>query len=705
MNIPVLHRRGLILLSCVVSIALPCQAAPLASYADFQAKAARANLVLTLPDYPKTPEEIRSRTDAAIRDADTALAALVAQNLAKATFESTFVDFDAITSRAGIFGNHIGTLAETHPDKAMRDAARDESTKLEAWGIGLEYREDIYRVLQAYADTKPSLNAQQQRLMDFTLRDYRRAGLALPATERKRVEQLRKNLSELTQQFDVGINEARAPLDFTAEELTGVPASFLASPGVKQPDGRYRVMANITWHSTAVADNADNADVRRRLLVARTQLAREKNIPILAKIVALRAEIAHRLGYANWADYKTETRMAKTGATALKFEEDLVAGLQPKFDAEMETLRQLKATHTGQTDAKIEPWDVGYYTNKLKKEKYSVDTEALRAYFPYQPTLEGMFSIYQRIFGLKFTQVEPPYTWAPGVQLWVVEDSATATVMGSFFLDMFPRDGKYNHFANFPQLRGRFLADGRYELPLAALVCNFPPPSADRPSLLAHREVETLFHEFGHVMHNVLSRARYESQTSAGVPRDFVEAPSQMLENWTWDKTVLDTFAADYRDAKKKIPAETIAAMVRAREATDGYFNRRQLSLGLIDLGLHTLSVDDAWTADVVALTNAVSARVTIAPAPDTAFVAYFGHLTGYDAGYYGYLWAKVMAIDMASVFESAPGRYLDEQVGRRLRDEVYSVGDTRDVGESVEKFLGRPRSQQPFLNYVGVKK
>jgi thimet oligopeptidase len=236
-------------------------------------------------------------------------------------------------------------------------------------------------------------------------------------------------------------------------------------------------------------------------------------------------------------------------------------------------------------------------------------------------------------------------------------------------------------------------------------VCNFPPASADRPSLLAHREVETLFHEFGHVMHNVLSRARYESQTSAGVPRDFVEAPSQMLENWTWDKTVLDTFAADYRDPSKKIPAETIAAMVRAREATDGYFNRRQLSLGLIDLGLHTLSVDDAWTGDVVALTNAVSARVTIAPAPDTAFVAYFGHLTGYDAGYYGYLWAKVMAIDMASVFESAPGRYLDEQVGRRLRDEVYGVGDTRDVGESVEKFLGRPRSQQPFLNYVGVKK
>jgi thimet oligopeptidase len=191
--------------------------------------------------------------------------------------------------------------------------------------------------------------------------------------------------------------------------------------------------------------------------------------------------------------------------------------------------------------------------------------------------------------------------------------------------------------------------------------------------------------------------------TYSGVPKDFVEAPSQMLENWAWDKAVLDTFAADYRDPAKKIPAETIAAMVRAREATEGYGTRRQLSLGLIDLALHTLSADEAWTADVVALSNEVSARVTIPPAPDTAFVANFGHLAGYDAGYYGYLWAKVMALDMASVFKAAPGGFLDEQVGRRLREEIYAVGNTHDVAGSVEKFLGRPRSQQAFLEYVGI--
>ena len=703
MNTTVTSRFLSALLLAFACVAGPGRAASLASFADFQARAAKADLVLALPDYPATPEAILARTDAAIKEADIALAALVAQNPAKANFESTFDAFDRITSRVGTFGNQIGTLSETHPDKAMREAARDAGTKIDNWGIGLEYREDIYRTLKAYAETQPKLDAQQQRLADFTMRDFRRAGLSLPAAERQRVEQLRKNLAELCQQFDVGINEARAPLDFTAEELAGVPASFLASPGVKQPDGRYRVMANITWHVTAVMDNADNSEVRRRLHLARNQLAQENNIPVLAKIVALRAEIAHRLGYANWADYRTETRMAGTSATALKFEEELVAGLQPKFAAEIEVLRQMKATQLAQPDAQLEPWDIGYYTNKLRKERYAVDTEALRVFFPYQPTLEGMFAIYQKIFGLKFTQVEPPYTWAPGVQLWVVEDAASGVPMGAFYLDMFPREGKYNHFANFRQLHGRFLADGKYELPLAALVCNFPPPSADKPSLLSHSNVTTLFHEFGHVMHTVLGRSRYEGLMA--VPRDFVEAPSQMLENWVWDKAVLDTFAADYRDPTKKISAETIAAMVQAREATEGYANRRQLSLGLIDLGLHTLAVDPAWTADVVKLSNDVSARVSVAPAPDTAFVAYFGHLTGYDAGYYGYLWAKVMALDMASVFESAPGRYFDETVGRRLRDEVYAAGNTRDVAESVEIFLGRPRSMQPFLEYVGIKK
>jgi len=682
-----------------------CLPAAPATLADFQAQALAANQVLELPDYPRTPDAIAVGTDQAIATAEAAFKALVAQDAAKLTFASTFAANDAIVSRVLTWANQVGTITETHPDQAMRDAARDARMKLEAWLITLDYREDVYRVLQAFAATKPTLDAQEQRLMDHALRDYRRAGLNLPEAAKRKVEQLRKKLSELEQQFSRNINEARAPIDFTAAELVGVPASLLDSPGVRQPDGRFRVQPHITFHTVIIAENADNPETRRRVNIARSRLAMEKNIPVLAKLVALRAEIAERLGYRNWADYRIEVRMAGSAATALKFEEDLVAGLQPKFDAEMETLRHLKAQHTGAADATLEPWDINYYTNRLMKERYAVDAESLRVFFPYQAALEGMFATYQRIFGLTFTNIEAPYVWAEGVQLFVAADAATGVPIGAFYLDMFPRDGKYNHFAHFRQNTGWVRPDGRYELPVSVLVCNFPPPAADRPSLLSHGNVTTLFHEFGHLLHNLLGRARFQSQTYSGVPKDFVEAPSQMLENWCWDKAVLDTFAADYRDPTRKIPAETIEAMVRAREATEGYGTRRQLSLGLVDLGYHTLSPEEAWVADVVKMSNDTIARVTLAPAPDTAFVANFGHLAGYDAGYYGYLWSKVLACDMASVFKSAPGGFLDEKVGRRLRDEIYGVGNTRDVAESVEIFLGRPRSQEAFLEYVGIKK
>ena len=679
-------------------------AAP-ATLAEFQAQAARAHSSLTLPVYPVTPAEVKAQADDAIKTADAALAALTAQDPAKLTFANTFGAYDAITGRVMDVSLVIGTLAECSTDKALRDAANEMSVKLQEWGVGLDYRAELYRTLKAFADTKPALDREQQRLVDEQMRTYRRAGLTLPAAARAEVEKLRKDLANLNTEFAVNINEARGPVDFTAEELAGVPQSFLDSPGVKQADGKYRVMANITWHAVAIAENADNPETRRRVNVARSNLARETNIPVLTKLVALRADIAHRLGYANWADYQVEVRMVKTGAAAVKFEEDLVAGLQPKFDQELETLRQLKVKQTGRADAKLEAWDISYYTNKLLKDRYAVDTEKLRVYFPYQATLEGMFAIYQKIFGLKFTAVEPPYVWAPGVQLYVVQDATTGVPMGAFYLDMFPREGKFNHFACFPLKAGGVMADGRYDLPVATLLCNFPAPSVDKPSLLKQGDVVTLFHEFGHVMHSMLSRSRYVAQGAFTVPQDFVEAPSQMLENWVWDKAVLDTFAADYRDPSKKIPAATIASIVAARQATEGVATRRQLSLGLLDLAMHNVPASEAAHMDIVAVTNAVLKRVSVAPPPDTAFVAYFGHMAGYDAGYYGYQWAKVLAIDMASVFKAAPGGFLDEKVGRRLRDEVYGVGNTRDVADSVEKFLGRPRSMQPYLDYVGIKK
>jgi Zn-dependent oligopeptidase len=235
-----------------------------------------------------------------------------------------------------------------------------------------------------------------------------------------------------------------------------------------------------------------------------------------------------------------------------------------------------------------------------------------------------------------------------------------------------------------------------------ALLCNFPAPSADKPSLLKQSDVVTLFHEFGHVMHSMLTRANFARFSGSNVRRDFVEAPSQMLENWAWDKTVLDTFAADYRDPNKKIPGEILAKLRESDLATKGTYYRRQLSFGLLDLALHS-QVREGSGVEPVALSNQILSDTLLPVQPETAFVAYFGHLMGYDAGYYGYAWADAIAADMASAFENSPDKYFDMKTGLKLRDEIYAVGDSRDAKDSIEKFLGRPQSQKPFLKKIGI--
>jgi Zn-dependent oligopeptidase len=313
-----------------------------------------------------------------------------------------------------------------------------------------------------------------------------------------------------------------------------------------------------------------------------------------------------------------------------------------------------------------------------------------------------MFKIYQRIFGLQFQQIEAPYKWVPDLQLYAVSDAATGEPMGLFYLDMFPREGKFNHFAEFSLIDGKLMPDGKYQRPASALICNFPSPENGKPSLMAHEDVVTIFHEFGHAMHSILTRAKYGRFAGTSVPGDFVEAPSQMLENWAWDKTVLDSFAADYRDPSKKIPAEILGKLKEAKLATEGNYYRRQLSFGLADLALHT-QIHAGNEQDTVPLANQIAGRTFYPEPPDTAFVAYFGHLMGYDAGYYGYAWADAIAADMATVFQNAPDGFFDRGAGGRLRREIYEQGGSRDVQISIEKFLGRPQSIDPFLKKIGI--
>ena len=691
-----------LLLSLICGLAFAVQADELKSIDAFRDAAAKANAVLTIPDWEQSPDAIEASTRSAIATANAALDQIGSQDLTKVTFKSTIVALDDLGYRARLAANRATVIKETNTSAEIRTAAEDAVKLFQDWAVGVDYREDVYKAVKAFEKTNPKLSGEDAKLFKETLRDYRRAGLDLSPEKRKEVEKLRKDLAKLSTDFTSNVTAAEAPVIFTKDELDGVPDSFLTSPGIKTGEGEYTVQANVTWQNVAVMENAKKEAVRKRLYQVHDSLAKEQNVPVLNQILALRNKIALRLGYKSWADYQTEVKMAKSGAGAEKYINDLIAGTQPKFDAEVAELRKLKVAETNDPKAEIKTWDFRYYQNQLKKQKYQVDVEALRVYFPFQKTLEGMFNTYQSIFGLKFEKIVVPKKWVDDLQLYAVTDSATGEPLGMFYLDMFPREGKFNHFAVFEIIGGKALSDGKYQRPTVALLCNFPPPSADKPSLLTHGDVETLFHEFGHALHAIVTRAKYGRFAGTNVPGDFVEAPSQMLQNWVWDKKVLDTFAADYRDPSKKIPQETITKMKEAKLATVGVYYRRQFAFAALDLALHAAHPEDK-PYDCVAMTNPILEKVFLPIDAGTTFVSYFGHLNGYDAGYYGYAWADAIAADMATVFESAKDQYLDKQAGAQLRRDIYEPGDSRDVTESIEKFLGRKQSVQPFLKKIGA--
>ena len=691
-----------VLLVILVAFGSTVWSADMKTVDDFRAAAAKVNAILTIPDWEQTPEAVDAAMKDAIAKANAALDQIGAQDLSKVTFKSTIVALDDLSYEASTAANKATIIKQTNKDDAMRTAAENAVKVFQDWAVGIDYREDVYKAMKAFADTHPKLSGEDKKLFDETMRDYRRAGLDLPPDKRKEVEQLRKDLSKLGTDFDTNIVNAKAPVVFTKAELDGLPDSFFAAPGVKTGDDAYTVLSNVTWQFVAVEENAKSEATRKKLYVIHDSLAKDTNVSVLNQMLALRNKIALRLGYKSWDDFQTEVKMAKTGAGAKAYIDNLVTGIQPKFAAEVATLQTMKADDTHNPNAVIDTWDWRYYDNQLNKQKYAVNKEELRNYFPFQRVLEGMFRIYQDIFGLKFEQVTAPYKWIDDLQLYMVTDSASGEPLGMFYLDMFPREGKFNHFAQFDIIGGKLRSDGKYQRPTVALLCNFPPPTADKPSLMTHQDVETLFHEFGHALHSITTRAHYGRFAGTNVPRDFVEAPSQMLQNWVWDKKVLDTFAADYRDPTKKIPAEIVRKMNDSKLATAGVFYRRQFAFAELDLALHAQHPEDA-PYDCVGTSNPILEKVFLPIDPSTTFVTYFGHLNGYDAGYYGYAWADAIAADMATVFEKAKDGYLDKKAGMLLRQEIYQQGDSRDVGLSVEKFLGRKQSIQPFLKKIGV--
>ncbi len=657
-------------------------------------------MVVGVPSWPRSAEEMKAAMATAIAHANGSLNGIGAQTPTSATFRNTVVALDDAIYEAAAPARLASVISSTNTDPLLRAAAENAGKSFDDWRVGIDYRADVYAAIKAFATTRPPLAGEDRKLLEETLRDYRRAGLELPLAQQAEVARRRKELAAAGADFEKNIEVATAPVVFHRAELEGVPENWLAAPGVKTGEDSYTLMANLEAHYGAVEDNARREETRRKFYLAHDTLAKKENVAVLNRMLTLRNQIALRLGYRSWADYQTEVRMVGSGAKAERFVNDLIAGLEPEFRAEVATLQKMKVAETKNPAARLCVWDWRYYTNE-RKEVGAVDAEALRKYFPYEKVRDGMFAIYGKIFGLKFRPVAPPGKWADRLELWSVSDANSGDSLGLVYLDLFTHPGKLNASGAAEAVGGKLLPNGKYERPVAAVLLAFTP-AAHGPALLLHSEVEILFHEFDHALHTVLTRAKYSRFAGTSVPLDFVEAPSQMLQYWVWDPAVLAKFAAETADPSRRIPPGAVAQMRAAKLANAGIFYRRQMAFAALDLALHAPHPEDQ-PSDCVGLSNRILEKVFLPIDPAATFVTAFRALDGYDAGYYGYAWADSIAADMATVFENAPDGYLDAAAGMRLRREIYEQGGARDVEISVEKFLGRKLSLAPFLKKLAL--
>ncbi len=538
-------------------------------------------------------------------------------------------------------------------------------------------------------------DAGQKRLVSEFKRQFEANGMALPDDKLQQLKALKSELAELETKFQKNLNEDTSSVEFTAAELDGASPEFLKRLR-RGKNGRYIVTTKSTDY-TQLMDNVRVPDTRRRMLTAYDNRAPD-NTALLERAVVLRQQIAQMVGYPTWADYQTNGRMAANAANVQKMLGDLKAKLRPRLEADLAILLKGKQEMEDPKTTRIDAWDIRYFENQVKKRDYAVDSEVIREYFPKDRVMAGLFEIYSTLLGVRYEQVPNASVWSPDVTLYAIREVSDDSIVGYFYADFVPREGKYGHAAAFTLISGRMLDGGWYSQPVSSIVANFSPPSGDRPSLLTHDEVETLFHEFGHIMHQTLTRAPYASLSGSGTARDFVEAPSQMLENWVWDKAMLRKISGHYK-TNEPLPDALIDKMIAARRFNQGYFYSRQLMLGTNDMAMHTANGPVDATATYLKAHNDV---LGISPVEGSHMNGTFGHMMGgYDAGYYGYLWSEVYAADMFTRF--AKEGLLSTAAGAGYRQYILEQGNMSEPLGLVEKFVGRKSDNTAFLKTLGL--
>jgi len=638
-------------------------------------------------DWTLRPAAIGSTCTAEIATANKRITALTGAKSAR-TFasvvlplENAFADLNDNTA-AQQFLYNVST------DKAVRDASQKCNIDQATFASEVSARPALYAALKAAKSSNTATTEAQRKLTDLWLTSSFRAGAGLSDAKRTEFVKLNAKLSDLQTQFGSNLGNDATTVTIAAAQAAGLPDDFLAAQ--KKLGDSYVVGVGESTVTTFM-QNASDESARQLFYIAYAQRGGPKNVALLEQAIAIRDRLAHLFGYPTWAAYVIADKMAQTPQRVESFLHQIDVAILPKAKAERAELAALKGA------GPFYAWDSAYYDNMLRKQKYSVDQTAIKQYFPVQHTLDAVLGVYSKLLDVSFKKIERPTDWNTEVIAYEVHDKPTGVLLGNTYFDLYPRPGKYNHFANFPIIPRRVLPDGSVRAPIAVIVGNWSRPATGKPALLSHDEVETFFHEFGHDMAAMLANRPYETLTG-GFRADFVEAPSQMLENWVWEPAILKEISSNVATSEP-LPDDLIAKMIAARYVHYALQTTTQIDYATVDMRYHTAGphVD----------TTAVWKR-TLAETTPGMFVAGtypqagFGHLmSGYDAGYYGYLWSKVYAQDMFTAFKSAGLE--NTAVGLRYRADVLAPARDREPDAEVAAFLGRPMNPSAFYRELGI--
>jgi thimet oligopeptidase len=577
-----------------------------------------------------------------------------------------------------------------HPGKPMRDAASECESDVDKAGTEISLDREMYNAVATLNVSRadPATRYYVTRI----LRDFRRAGVDKDDSTRTRIKALREELVTLGQQFGTHVASDVRTIELDPAELDGLPDDFKRA----HPAGA----------NGKVALTTNNTDYQPFMIYAKSSRAREafwkiyrqrghpKNLPVLGRMLEARRELAGLLGFATWADYITGDKMIQTRQAAADFIERIAAAADRRMTADYQEIlaRKRRDTPGAQSPVSVDAWDSGYLQEQVKAERYKFDSQSVRPYFEYRSVKQGVMDLTSRMFGITYRAVPGAAVWHSDVETFDVFEGQR--LLGRIYLDMFPRDDKYKHYAQFTLTSGK--ADR--VLPEGVLVCNFPKPGAE-PALMQHSDVETFFHEFGHLLHHVLGgHTRWAGISGVATEWDFVEAPSQMLEEWVWTPATLQTFARHYQTGEP-IPADMVRRMKAADEFGKGLYVRQQMFYAATSLELHTRDPKGLDTGKVVA--ELQNKYTPFAFVEGTHFEESFTHLDGYSAIYYTYMWSLVIAKDLFTVF-SKEG-LLNPEAARLYRRTVLEPGGSKPAAELVKDFLGRNYTFKAYEEWLNA--